>query len=310
MINIEPKHLSVKEVHAYLLGGVAPRPIGLVSTVSPEGKVNVSPFSFFNAFGANPPTVAFSAARRGRNNTLKDTYHNIVATKECVIQAVTYDMVQQVSLASTEYKTGVDEFIKSGLTPIASDLVQPPRVKESPFQMECRLQQMIPLGEAGGSGNLAVCEVVKFHISEDILVNGAIDPDRIDLVARMGANFYTRASGESIFEVAKPIERKGIGYDRLPQFIRDSDRLTANNLGQLANIEAIPSDDEVQSFVAGLANGRQVDYADMFLTALTMLEKDRSGATVRMVEAACKALNSDDVAFAWRALLYTRTIEA
>ncbi len=317
MINIEPKDLAVKDVHAYLLGGVGPRPIGLVSTVSPEGRVNLSPFSFFNAFGANPPTVAFSASRRGRDNTLKDTYHNIVATKECVIQAVTYDMVQQVSLASTEYETGIDEFVKTGLTPITSDLVKPPRVKESPFQMECRMLQMIPLGDGGGSGNLAICEVIKFHISEDILVNGVIHPDRIDLVARMGANFYTRSRGDSIFEVAKPAQEKGIGYDGLPQFIKDSDLLTANNLGQLGNIETIPSDDDVRAFVAGLTNrnptgepfdgqGRRSDYERIFVSALSMLKSDSSGAVKQMYLAAGRALDSDDIAFAWRALLYSR----
>ncbi|MCP4686105.1 MAG: flavin reductase family protein [bacterium] len=309
MLDIEPKDLAVKEAHAYLLGGVAPRPIGLVSTVSPKGWVNLSPFSFFNAFGANPPTVAFSAARRGRDSSLKDTYNNIVATKECVIQAVTYDMVQQVSLASTEYETGIDEFVKSGFTPISSDLVKPPRVKESPFQMECRLTKMIPLGDGGGSGNLAVCEVVMFHISEDVLENGVIQPDRIDLVARMGADFYTRARGESIFRVAKPVDTKGVGYDRLPQFIRESDQLTANNLGQLGNVEAIPSEDDVKAFVDSLGNGEQLGHVIAFRTALTKAESDWNEARGQMFKAACEALECGDVAFAWRALLYTRMRE-
>jgi len=315
VIDFEPKDLAVKDVHAYLLGGVAPRPIALVSTMSAEGNVNLSPFSFFNAFGANPPIVVFSPSRRGHDGSLKDTYNNIVTNKECVIQAVTYEMVQQVSLASTEYDTGVDEFVKAGLTPVASDLVKPPRVKESPFQMECRLLQMIPLGEGGAAGNLAVCEVVKFHIWEDVIVDGVIQPDRIDLVGRMGASFYTRAVGDSIFKVAKPIGKRGIGYDQLPEFVRTSDLLTANHLAQLANVEVIPSDDEVTTFVFNLKKqtdsgaGKPGYYREVFLSALEDLDSDRNVAVRQMFAAAIRALEADDVAFAWRALLYARTVE-
>ena len=169
MFHYSPADLSVPEFHRLLLGGVGPRPIALVSTLSEDGKRNLSPFSFFNAFGANPPTVAFSPARRGRDGSLKDTYNNIKSSKECVINAVTYPMVEQISLASTEYETGVDEFIKSGLTALESDLVKPQRVKESPFQMECKLVELKSYGESGGSANLAICEVLKIHVSEDIL---------------------------------------------------------------------------------------------------------------------------------------------
>ncbi|MCU0365413.1 MAG: flavin reductase family protein [Ignavibacteriaceae bacterium] len=214
MLHYEPKNLTVLEVHKLLLGGVAPRPIALVSTISKDGINNLSPFSFFNAFGANPPVVAFSPSRRGKDATLKDTYNNLIAVKECVIQAVTHSMVEQVSLASAEYAPDVDEFIKSGLTPIDSDIVKPKRVKESPFQMECQLMEIKSFGEGGASANLAVCEVVKFHVAEELFTNGIIDPLKIDLVARMSGDFYTRA-GSGVFVVEKPIGKKCIGYDQI-----------------------------------------------------------------------------------------------
>jgi flavin reductase (DIM6/NTAB) family NADH-FMN oxidoreductase RutF len=249
MLHFNPHEKSTAEIHRYLLGGVAPRPIALVSTISDSGVVNLSPFSFFNAFGANPPTVAFSPSLRVRDGSRKDTCHNLIATHECVIQAVPFDIVEQVSLASTEYDTDIDEFVKSGLTPIRSDLVRPPRVAESPFQMECQLSQMVPLGDGPGAGNLAICEVVRFHIDEDIIgPAGTIEPDLIDLVGRNSADYYTRASGQAIFEVRKPVGRQGIGYDRLPDFIRSSDVLTGNNLAQLANCETIPDPAQAEHF--------------------------------------------------------------
>lgn len=246
MLSIEPSSLDIKTRHGFLLGGIAPRPIALVSTISEEGINNLSPFSFFNAFGANPPAIAFSPARRGRDNTTKDTYSNLVANKECVIQAVTYSMVEQVNLASCEYHSEIDEFVKSGLTPIKSDLVKPHRVKESPFQMECKLIEMIELGGQAGSGNLAICEVVKYHISEDILSNGMIDTEKIDLVGRMGANYYVRCFGNALFEVAKPNIQKGMGFDKLPKFLKKSNILTANDLGKLALSENSPPIPEVE----------------------------------------------------------------
>src|SRR5690606_39340671 len=215
------KDFPQPKVHRIMLGGIAPRPIALVSTLSEDGIPNLTPFSFFNAFGSNPPIIAFSPARRGRDASLKDTYHNLVRTRECVVHSVTYDMVEQISLASTEYPSEVDEFIKSGLTPIDSDIVKPKRVKESPFQMECRLLQMHSFGDGGASANIAICEVLKFHVAEDIFRNGIIQPDLIDLVARMSANYYCRANGNAIFEVEKPVNKKGIGYDNLPQHIKD-----------------------------------------------------------------------------------------
>jgi len=244
-----PQELSVPEVQRLLQGGIGPRPIALVSTVSKEGINNLSPFSFYNVFGANPPVIAFSPSRRGRDGTLKDTYLNLIETKECVVQAVTYSMVEQVSLASTEYERGIDEFVKSGLTPIDSDLVKPKRVKESPFQMECRLLDMMSYGDGGASANIAICEVIKFHVDELVFVNGIIYPNKIDLVARMSGDFYCRTSGDNIFEVEKPILKKGIGFDQIPDFIKKSDIYSANNLGKLGNIEIIPSEKAVTDYI-------------------------------------------------------------
>ena len=249
MLEINPKDLSTKDLHGYLLSSVGPRPIALVSTIDIEGRPNLSPFSFFNVFSANPPIAIFSPARRVRNNTIKHTLQNVASTKEVVINVVSYPIVEQTSLSSTEYKKGVNEFIKSGLTPIESIQVKPYRVKESPVQMECVVKNIISLGEDGGAGNLVVCEIVKMHISENILnENHHIDPNKIDLVGRMGANWYCRASNTSLFEVQKPNSKIGIGYDQLPQHIRNSDILSGNDLAKLANVESLPSMEDVEKF--------------------------------------------------------------
>ena len=249
MLEINPKDLSTKDLHGYLLSSVGPRPIALVSTIDNEGRPNLSPFSFFNVFSANPPIAIFSPARRVRNNTIKHTLQNVASTKEVVINVVSYPIVEQTSLSSTEYKKGVNEFIKSGLTPIESIQVKPYRVKESPVQMECIVKNIISLGEDGGAGNLVVCEIVKMHISENILnENNHIDPNKIDLVGRMGANWYCRASNTSLFEVQKPNSKIGIGYDQLPQHIRNSDILSGNDLAKLANVESLPSTEDVEKF--------------------------------------------------------------
>ena len=314
MKHIEPKDLPTKEVHQLLLGGVAPRPIALVSTISKDGAVNLSPFSFFNAFGANPPTVAFSPSTRGRDGTRKDTYYNLKATGECVIQAVTHAMVEQISLASAEYPSEVDEFIKSGLTPVPSDLVKPPRVEESPFQMECRMVQMVPLGDGPASGNLAICEVVKFHVAEDLFENGVIAPDRIDLVGRNSGNWYTRASGSAMFEVAKPLEKNGLGFDNLPEALLRSRVLTGNNLAQLANCETAPSDADLQTFLTDLVAEppveispeaferarRQKHYREMLRISLALTQGD----PVHRCELVTRvALDEGDVDFGWKAAL-------
>ena len=249
MLEINPKDLSTKDLHGYLLSSVGPRPIALVSTIDNEGRPNLSPFSFFNVFSANPPIAIFSPARRVRNNTTKHTLQNAASNKEVVINVVSYPIVEQTSLSSTEYKEGVNEFIKSGFTPLESIEVKPYRVKESPVQMECTVKEIISLGEEGGAGNLVVCEIVKMHISENILnEHHQIDPNKIDLVGRMGANWYCRASNTSLFEVQKPNSKIGIGYDQLPQHIRNSHILSGNDLAKLANVESLPSMEDVEKF--------------------------------------------------------------
>ena len=311
--HIAPGDVSVREVFDYLLGGIGPRPIALVSTVSAEGIVNLSPFSFYNAFGANPPVIGFSPSRRLRDNTTKDTYHNLKATRECVVQAVTYAMVQQVSLASTQYPPDVNEFDKSGLTPVPSDLVAPPRVKESPFQMECRVREIIELGGAAASGNLVLCEVLKFHIAEDILEDGIIHPNRIDLVARLGADFYCRASGAAVFVVRKPVGHTGIGYDRLPEAVRLSRILTANHLAQLANCTTIPPADEAARFAGSLTIGEETteafaryerlgEYRRMFAAAIALQRQGDPHAPEYFHRVARVALDHDDTEVAWYAL--------
>lgn len=239
-----PGEVKTSELHAYLLGSIAPRPICFASTVDENGVPNLSPFSFFNVFGSNPVTLIFSPARRVRDNTVKHTLENVYANKEVVINVVSYDMVQQASLSSCEYPKGVNEFEKSGFTPIASEKVKPFRVKESPVQLECIVREVIETGQEGGAGNLVICEPVVMHINDDVLnEHGKIDPHKIDLVARMGADYYCRASGNAVFEVDKPQLKLGIGVDALPASIRNSSILTGNNLGQLGNVHEIPSID-------------------------------------------------------------------
>ena len=240
MKTIDPKALSTAALHGYMLGAVTPRPIAFASTIDPAGNVNLSPFSFFNVFSANPPIMIFSPARRGRDNTTKHTYENVLQVKEVVINIVNYDIVQQMSLSSTEYGKGVNEFEKAGLTPLASQTIKPPRVAESPVQFECRVNEVVSLGTEGGAGNLVICEVLKMHINEAVLdADGNIDPVKLDAVSRMGGNWYGRAK-EGMFEVPKPLSRLGIGFDQLPEAIRTSKLLTGNDLAMLANVEVLP----------------------------------------------------------------------
>ncbi|MCE3280530.1 MAG: flavin reductase family protein [Bacteroidetes bacterium] len=249
MLTIDPKEIKSSVLHGYLLGAVAPRPIAFASTMDKEGNPNLSPFSFFNVFSSNPPIAVFSPARSGRTGLTKHTFDNIKETMEVVINVVNYSMVNQMSLASTEYPKGVNEFVKSGFTPIPSEKVKPFRVKESPAQLECKVKQIIELGNEGGAGNLIICEVVLMHINENVLdENKQIDPNKIDLVARLGANWYSRTNGNSLFEVAKPLLTLGIGVDQIPAEIRNSKILTGNNLGQLGNIEKLPSKEEIESY--------------------------------------------------------------
>ena len=250
MLSINPNEISTAKLHGYLLGSVAPRPIAFASTVDANGIPNLAPFSFFNVFSANPPIMVFSPARSVRDNTTKHTLDNCIATKEVVINVVNYDMVHQMSLASTAYPKEINEFEKAGLTMLDSDKVRPFRVKESPVQFECKVNEVVALGKDGGAGNMIICEVVKLHIQEEVLdQEGKIDQHKIDLVARAGGSFYSRAK-EGFFEIPKPIATLGIGVDAIPEAIRNSTILTGNDLGMLGNVEKLPSAEEMAIFVS------------------------------------------------------------
>ena len=249
MKSFEPKDISTAKLHSYLLSSVAPRPIAFASTLNKKGIPNLSPFSFFNVFSANPPILIFSPARRVRDNTTKHTLENVEITKEVVINVVSYDMVHQMSLSSTEYPEDVNEFKKSGFTMLDSHNIKPFRVGESPVQMECKVNEIIKLGQKGGAGNLIICEVVKMHISEQILnADKSINQEKLDLVARAGGSYYSRAK-TGFFEIPKPVSTLGIGVDSLPEHIRNSMILTGNDLGMLGNLEALPSKEEIDSFL-------------------------------------------------------------
>ncbi len=240
-MTITPGSIKTSQLHAYLLGSVSPRPICFASTIDKDGNANLSPFSFFNVFGSNPVTLIFSPARRVRDNTIKHTLENCIETKEVVISVVNYAMVQQMSLASCEYPKGISEFEKAGFTPIKADHVKPFLVKESPVNMECMVKQVIETGQEGGAGNLIICEMLAMHINDEVLNDAQqIDPHKIDLVARMGGDYYCRASGNAVFEVAKPNLNLGMGIDALPDSIRQSKILSGNDLGQLANVTTMP----------------------------------------------------------------------
>lgn len=246
MLTINPKDISIPQLHAYMLSSIAPRPIALASTIDKEGNINLSPFSFFNAFGSNPATLIFSPARRVRDNTTKHTLENVLEVPEVVINAVNFEMVQQTSLSSVEFPSGVNEFSKAGFTPLASQLVKPFRVKESPVQFECKVIEVKAMGDQGGAANLIICEIVLMHISDSVLnAQSRIDQHKIDLVARLGGDYYVRASGNALFEVHKPNTKPAIGIDQLPDAIRQSKVLTGNNLGQLGNAEHLPGKEEL-----------------------------------------------------------------
>lgn len=242
MLTLTPSELNVPQLHQYLLGAIGPRPICFASTVDAQGNHNLAPFSFFNVFSAKPPIAIFSPNLSGRTGQAKDTHLNIKEVPECVINIVNYNMVQQMSLASSPFSKGVSEFEKAGFTPITSDLVKPMRVKESPVQLECKVFELKEIGNC----NLVMCEIVKIHIDESVLnEQNLIDQQKIDLVARMGGNWYCRAHGDALFEIEKPITTIGIGFDHIPDAIKSSAVLTGNNLGQLGNIEVLPTSEEI-----------------------------------------------------------------
>ncbi len=249
MLSFDPKEIPTKDLHQYLLGSVAPRPIAFASTIDKEGHPNIAPYSFFNAFSSNPPILVFSSNRRVVDNTTKDTLHNIEETKEVVINVVSHNIVRQMAVTSISFPTEISEFEKSGLTPIPSDVVKPFRIKESPVQMECKVRDIITLGGAGGAGHLIICDVVKMHISKDVIDdNNRIDPHKIDLMGRMGRAYYVRASGDAVQTIVQPVMQVTIGYDQLPEHIRSSSILSANNIGQLAGIPELPDQEAVSNF--------------------------------------------------------------
>lgn len=243
---IDPKNIPTRELHQFLLGSVAPRPIAFVSTIDEDGKPNLAPYSFFNAFSSNPPILVFSSNRRVSDNTTKDTLYNIKKNKEAVISVVNYKIVRQMAIASIGFDKSVSEFEKSGLTPIPSKIVKPFSVKESPVNMECKVRDIITLGEHGGAGHLIICEVVGMDIHDEVIdKNNRIDPHKIDLMGRMGRAHYVRASGEAIHTIVQPVNEIAIGYDQLADSIKESVVLTANNIGQLAGLTALPSKEEI-----------------------------------------------------------------
>jgi len=293
MLSLDPKNLSVQRLHQLLLGAIGPRPIAFASTLDKEGRANLAPFSFFNVFSANPPILIFSPARSGRTGQSKDTFNNAKIRPEVVINVVNYNMVQQMSLASSPYAPEVDEFIKAGFTPLASEKVAPFRVAEAPVQFECKINQIIELGQEGGAGNLIICEVVQLHIQEEILnEQGLIDQHKIDLVARMGGDWYCRANTTSMFEIKKPITTCGIGYDALPQDIKNSQILSANDLGQLAGIEQLPNETDVNEY-------KLLELSTLFLE----LEHDASALEQALHQQAHDLLAQNLLEEAWLTLL-------
>ena len=288
MKSFSPKDIPTPQLQGYLQGAIAPRPIAFASTIDEKGRPNLSPFSFFNVFSANPPILVFSPSRRVRGNTTKHTLENAMATKEVVINVVNYDIVQQMSLASTEYAEGVNEFEKSGLTAIPSDVVKPFRVAESPVQFECKVNEVIHLGTEGGAGNLIICEVVRVHVNEDVLdENGVIDQHKIDLVSRLGGNWYSR-SNQGLFEVPKPLVTLGVGVDSIPDFIKKSSDFNGNDLGMLGNIESLPTEEEIAIFVQ-----------ENFTVKAVLSADDRQ----KVNQLAKEYLEKQDILSAWKVLL-------
>lgn len=288
MISFNPKDLTTQKLHSYLLSAVAPRPIAFASTVDKEGHPNLSPFSFFNVFGSNPPILIFSPSRRVRDNSTKHTLENAEEVREVVINVVNYDMVQQVSLSSTDYAKDVNEFEKAGFTMLKSDMVRPFRVAESPIQFECKVNDIVKLGNEGGAGNLIICEIVKFHISEDVLdENNMIIQEKLDLVSRAGGNYYSRAK-KGFFEVPKPSRNLGIGVDVMPENVRNSMILTGNDLGMLGNIEKLPTDQDVDDFITSVS--------ERYPNIATMSHREKH-------KIAHNYLSYGDIESAWKLLL-------
>ncbi|MGB0931145.1 MAG: flavin reductase family protein [Chitinophagales bacterium] len=293
-LTINPKEIPTGKLFGYLTGTVAPRPIAFASTIDKEGNVNLSPFSFFNVFGANPPTMIFSPSRRVRGNTTKHTLENVLEVPEVVINMVNYDMVQQMSLSSTAYPKGVNEFVKADFTQVASEKIKPPRVGQSPAAFECIVKEVIATGDSGGAGNLVICEVVLAHFKKEIFNDlGHVDPFKMDAVARMGSNWYCRANGDKVFEVAKPLTTQGMGIDQLPEAIRNSRVLTGNDLGRLGNTEQLPTQEEIADFAT----------KNIHLLSLKGQKLSETELTIQLHHLAHSYLEQGKVEQAWKVLL-------
>ncbi|MFM6934208.1 MAG: flavin reductase family protein [Flavobacteriales bacterium] len=293
MLTFNPQEISVQRLHQLLLGSIGPRPIAFASTMNAAGQANLAPFSFFNVFSANPPILIFSPARSGRTNETKDTYKNVKELPEVVINVVNFDMVHQMSLASSPYSPEISEFEKSGLTPIPSETIKPFRVAEAPVQFECRVNEVKELGHEGGAGNLIICEVLRMHVREDLIdEKGLIDQHKIDLVSRMGGDWYCRADGQSMFEIKKPITTCGIGFDALPEDIKNSRILSGNDLGQLAGIEELPNETDVNEF-------KLMELSELFVS----LENDAVELECQLHQKAKALLVENKLEEAWLTLL-------
>lgn len=293
MITFNPQEISVQRLHKLLLGSVGPRPIAFASTMNAAGQANLAPFSFFNVFSANPPILIFSPARSGRTNETKDTYKNVKELPEVVINVVNFEIVHQMSLASSPYSPGISEFEKSGLTPIPSETIKPFRVAEAPVQFECRVNEVKELGHEGGAGNLIICEVLRMHVREDLIdEKGLIDQHKIDLVSRMGGDWYVRADEKSMFEIKKPITTCGIGFDVLPIDIRNSRVLSGNDLGQLAGIEELPNETDVNEY-------KLIELSELFVS----LENDAVELEAQLHQKAKALLSENKLEEAWLTLL-------
>ena len=293
MITFNPQEISVQRLHQLLLGSIGPRPIAFASTMNAAGQANLAPFSFFNVFSANPPILIFSPARSGRTNETKDTYKNVKELPEVVINVVNFDIVHQMSLASSPYSPGISEFEKSGLTPISSETIKPFRVAEAPVQFECRVNEVKELGHEGGAGNLIICEVLRMHVREDLIdEKGLIDQHKIDLVSRMGGDWYVRADKTSMFEIKKPITTCGIGFDALPIDIRNSRILSGNDLGQLAGIEELPNETDVNEY-------KLIELSELFVS----LENDAVELEAQLHQKAKALLSENKLEEAWLTLL-------
>jgi flavin reductase (DIM6/NTAB) family NADH-FMN oxidoreductase RutF len=293
MLTFNPQEISVQRLHQLLLGSIGPRPIAFASTMNLAGQANLAPFSFFNVFSANPPILIFSPARSGRTNETKDTYKNVKELPEVVINIVNFDIVHQMSLASSPYSPGISEFEKAGLTPIPSETIQPFRVAEAPVQFECRVNEVKELGHEGGAGNLIICEVLRMHVREDLIdEKGLIDQHKIDLVSRMGGDWYVRANEQSMFEIKKPITTCGIGFDALPIDIRNSRVLSGNDLGQLAGIEELPNETDVNEY-------KLIELSELFVS----LENDAIELEAQLHHKAKALLSENKLEEAWLTLL-------